>query len=230
MSKLALTLLLTIFFANTYAQVNLSPNVLAEPFQGQHFKLSADNDVEGSPLLFDDWKAGEVTLKNGEIFRLQKINFDASRSQFIYTQGDTIYDFFDNVKQIKIFGDSHAEDPTPDMVFIKDILPGKSIFVQVLAKGKITILREIKKAPEGENYSNGIVNSKRKYTLHTEDVALVNGKPTPFKYSSSSLEDLASDKKDQVASYVKANNLKPKKQIDFLKSIDYYNSINTAIN
>ena len=230
MSKVILFLLVAIFAAKSDAQINMSPNILAEPFQGQHFKLNADNDVEGTPLLFDDWKVGEVTLKNGKVFHVQKINFDASRSQFTYTQGDTIYDFFDNIKQIKIYGDSQADEPTADMLFVKDLLPGKSIFVQVLAKGKITILREFKKMPEGENYSNGIVNNKRKYTLHTIDIALIEGKVTPFKYSSFSLEELASDKKDQVASYVRANNLKPKKQSDFLKSISYYNSINMFAN
>jgi hypothetical protein len=230
MIKLIFSVSTFIFISVGFAQVNISPNVLAEPFQGQHFKAPTDNDVAGTPLLFDDWKSGSVTLKNGQTYQLQKINFDASRGEFLYSKNDTIYEFDDNVQNVKIYGDNHIDDPTSDMVFQRDLLPGQPSFTQVLTKGKITILREFSKHPEGENYSNGIVNNTRKYTLHTNDVAVIKDKIIPVKYSSAGLEELASDKKSEVDSYVKSNNLKPKREGDFLKSVNYYNAINASAN
>jgi hypothetical protein len=230
MKKLIFTLILSAFISFGFSQTNISPNVLAEPFQGQHFRVKADNSIDGSPLLFSDWKSGEVTLKNGQNYPLKKINFDASNGKFIYSKNDTIYEFVDDVNEIKIYGENHIQDPSSDMIFRSDLLPEQSVFVQVLTKGKITILREFTKEPEGENYTNGIVNNTRKYVLHTQEIAVIDKKAIPFKYSSSTLEEFASDKKDQMDSYVKANKLKPKRENDFLKSVNFYNSISATTN
>ncbi|MGN6539551.1 MAG: hypothetical protein ACTHKY_01960 [Ginsengibacter sp.] len=225
MNKLILTLIFGTFFSFGFSQTNISPNILAEPFQGQHIRMKVDNDVEGTPLLYNDWKRGEVTLKNGQNYHLEKINFNASDGKFIYSKNDTVYEFVDNVNEIKIYSDNHSQDSSSDMIFRTDLLPDQSGFVQLVAKGKITILREFVKKPEGENYTTGIVNSTRKYVLHTQDVALVGNKVVPFKYSSSMLDEFTSDKKDKIDSYVKQNKLKPKKESDFLKCINFYNSI-----
>ncbi len=204
-----------------------SPNLLAEPFQGQHFKVKADNDIEGNPLLFNDWKSGDVILKNNEKYRVEKMNLDASRSRFIYYKNDTMYEFFDNIKEIRIYNESDLDDPGSVMVFRSDINPISANFVQVLAKGKITVFQEYNKKPEGENYSNGIVNNTRKYVLHTNLNALVNEKVIPIKFNSSTLKELTSDKRNQVDAYLKENKLKPKKESDFLKAVTYYNSISS---
>ncbi|MEP6713355.1 MAG: hypothetical protein ABJA37_13095 [Ferruginibacter sp.] len=207
---------------NSSNQQNLGGSTL----DGQVFRVKASNDVEGSPLLFDDWKSGEVTLANNEKFEIDKLNMDASRDKFIYLKNDTMYEFFNEVKEVKINLGSTEDESKKYMVFKEGVNPDNGNFVQVLASGKITIFQEYDKKPEGENYSNGIVENVRKYVLHSSKSALVNKKVIPIKsYSSSALEDLTSDKKTEVEAYVKQNNLKLKKESDFLKAIDYYNSI-----
>jgi hypothetical protein len=230
MIRLFFTLVFSTFISFGFSQTNVSPNVLAEPFQGQHFRVKADNSIDGSPLLFSDWKSGEVTLKNGQNYPLEKINFDASNGYFIYSKNDTIYEFVDNVNEIKIYAANHFQDSSADMIFRSDLLPEQSGFVQVLAKGKITILRQYAKKPEGENYSNGIVNNTREYVLHTQEIAVINKKAIPFKYSSATLDEFASDKKNEMNSYIRINKLKPKKENDFLKSVNFYNSISASTN
>lgn len=231
MNRLFLVGILQIVASFGFAQTNISPNVLAAPFQGQHLAGKPENnDVEGTPLLFDDWKAGEVTLKNGENYHLDKINFDASAGKFIYSKDEAVYEFAGNIDAIKIYGENHAADTVSDMLFRTDLLPENPGFVQVLLKGKITIIRELSKKAEGENYSNGIVNNTRKYVLRAQDFAIKDNKTIPFKYSASALDELASDKKSQVDSYVKSNNLKLKKESDFLKSINFYNTLNSSTN
>lgn len=204
-----------------------SPNLLSEPFEGQHFKTKNDMDVEGNPLLFNEWKNGDVTLKNNEKYRVEKINLDASRDKFIYYKNDTMFEFFDNIKEIRIYNENHSGDPNSDMVFRNDIIP-TSNFVQVLARGKITVFQDYEKKPEGENYSNGIVNNTRKYVLHINKNALVNNKVIPIQFNTSTLEELTADKKSQVDVYLKENKLKPKKENDFLRAVIYYNSISSS--
>lgn len=204
-------------------------NILGDPFKGQNFKTS-DNaaDVEGNPFLFDDWKKGEVTLKNGEKYPIEKINLDASRDQFVYVVKDSLYEFSDNIRIVRIYGDDHKNDTTSDMIFRTDVNPDAANFVQVLTKGKVTIFCEYNKKPEGENYSNGIVNNTRKYVLHPNYFSIVDGHSVPIKFSSSILSNLTSDKKDEVTAFIKTNNLKVKNKPDFLKAVAYYNQINSA--
>jgi hypothetical protein len=211
---------------NGVLPVQLSPssmaNILADPFRGQGFKTS-DNmgEVEGNPFLFSDWKRGDVILENGEKYKIEKINLDASRNQFVYSVNDSLFEFSDNIREIKIYG----EDSGSDMIFRSDINPIAANFVQVLTKGKVTIFCEFNKKPEGENYSNGIVNNSRKYVLHSDYYSLTDNKATPVKFTFSTLDDLTLDKKDQVIAYIKTNNLKVKKEPDFLKAITFYNSL-----
>lgn len=205
-------------------------NILAPSFEGQRFRIKADNGVEGDPFLFEDWKAGEVILKNNEKYHIDRINLDASDNKFIYNQNDTVYEFLDNVAEIKIYGENHVIDSASDMIFMAGINPASPDFVQILASGKITVIKKYAKKPEGENYSNGIVNNSRKYTLRTTQYALVDKILTPLKFDSATLEALTSDKKAQVDAYLKENKLKPKKAKDFLMAVAYYNSISTTAN
>ncbi|KAA9040663.1 hypothetical protein FW778_01075 [Ginsengibacter hankyongi] len=222
MRKLIFTLLSSGFISLAIAQTPMSPNVLGEPFQGQHFKAKADNDVEGDPLVFGDWKKGEVTLKNGEHYPIQKMNLDGQRNRFLYQINDSIYEFQDNIREIKIY---NGDDANSIIVFRNNVDPESDNFVALLDTGKITIFETYDKKPEGENYSNGIVNNTRKYVLHTTQYALINKVANPIKFNSSTLEDLTSDKKKEVEAFVKENKLKVKKEPDFLKAINYYNSI-----
>ncbi|HEY5408886.1 MAG TPA: hypothetical protein VIJ92_17480 [Ginsengibacter sp.] len=204
-------------------------NILADPFRGQNFKVSDNsNDVAGNPFLFDDWKKGEVILKNGEKYPIQKMNLDASRNQFIYVVNDSLYEFSDNIRVVKIYGDDHKTDTTSDMIFRTDINPDATNFVQVLTRGKVIIFCEYSKKPEGENYSNGIVNNTRKYVLNPAYFTIADAHSVPIKFSSSELGNLTSDKKDEVMAFVKSNHLKVKNKPDFLKAVVYYNEINSA--
>ena len=225
MLKLILTIFSFSLVSFAFCQTNLSPNILQAPFQGQQFTAKADNDVEGNPMVFDNWKKGEVTLKDGEKYPIEKMNLDAQRHLFLYAVNDSIYEFDDNVREVRIYDNGNSDNPNSVMIFRNNIDPQSDHFVELLDTGKITIFQEYEKKPEGENYSNGIVNNTRKYTLHTTQYALINKVATPIKFNSSTLEDLTSDKKKQVEAFVKENKLKVKKASDFLKAIDYYNAM-----
>jgi len=232
MIKLFLTLLFSFTISLSFCQDGgfSSPAAYGatEPFANRAYKEKADNSVEGNPLLFDNWMPGEVILKNGEKYFLQKINLDAGVNIFLYSKNDTVFEFSDNVKEIKIYGPDHTDNPSSDMVFMSNVKPNDPGLVHVLDSGKIIIFQEYDKKPEGENYSNGIVNNSRKYTLHTTQSAVVNNQVIPIKFSSSSLDEITSDKKQQVQAFVKENKLRVKKEDDFLRAINFYNSISKS--
>ncbi|MGZ3846853.1 MAG: hypothetical protein ACXVBH_12395 [Flavisolibacter sp.] len=222
MNKLLCSLVAVLSMNYCFSQVNISPNILAAPFQGDRFTMKSSTDVEGTPMLFDSWKTGKVILSNGDVYTLEKLNFDASTLKFIYSIKDTVFELQDNVKQVKI---DDNQGGVSELVFRNDALPGKTYFVQILTNGKISILRQFSKRPEGENYTNGIVNETRKYVLRTADVVLQDGNIIPVTYGPTSLTQLTSDRKNEVDKYIKENHLKPKKEEDFLKVISFYNSL-----
>ena len=189
--------------------------------------VRSDKDAEGSPLLFDSWKSGEIILTNNQKFSIEKINLDASRDVFIYAKNDSVYEFADNIREVKIYSEDHKNNPESDMIFRADVNPSSANFVQVLTEGKITIFCEYNKRPEGEYSTNGFVTTSRKYELYSDYYSLINNKATLIKFTSSTLEDLTSDKKDKVDAFIKENKLKVKKESDFLKAIKFYNSISS---
>ncbi len=230
MFKLILTSLSLVCVSTVFSQSGFSsavPYTYGEPFANRAYKEKADNAVEGNPMLFDDWKRGEVVLKNGEKYSVDKINLNADLHKFLYSQHDTVFEFVDNVKQITIYNNGSSDNFNSVMVFKNNVDPESDNFVELLDTGKITIFQTYEKKPEGENYSNGIVNNSRKYVLHTTQYALINKVATPIKFNSSTLNDLTADKKKQVEDFIKENKLKVKKEPDFLKAINYYNSLSS---
>lgn len=229
MHKLNLTLVLCGLVSISFAQ-NLggefsspAPYAYGESFENRAYKEKFAGDVEGSPMLFDTWQSGEVVLTNGDKYLIEKINYDALAQKFLYMHHDTMFEFGDNVKQITVHNNSGTGNSI--MVFRNDIDPESVNFVQVLDSGKVTIFEHIEKKPEGENYSNGIVNNSRKYVVHKTAYALVNKEANPIKFDASSLEQITADKSGEMKSYIKQNRLKVKHEDDFLKAVNYYNTL-----
>ncbi len=237
MQKIILFILFEIFSLCMFAQrtapvstltppITISPNIIDELFKGQHFNSNYDATINGTPFMFGDWKNGQVITDNGNKFFVSKINFDASRSVFVFLKNDSLYDVDEKINEIIIYKNDQNENKESNMVFQKNILPDLKNFIQVLVQGNITIVRKFNKQVEGENYTNGIVTNKKEYVLHFEDYAIVNNKLVSFNYNNNGLNDLVGNKASAINAYVKLNNLKLKKQSDFLKSIEYYNSLN----
>jgi len=220
MHKLYLILFLLNFSTLSFSQIDSISH-----FGGIYTKLNDANSFEGSPLLFNAWKRGEVKLMNNQKFVVEKLNLDASRNTFEYENNDSVYEFTDNIKEVRIYGKDHDAHPELDTIFRTDINPSATNFVQVLTEGKITIFCEYNKKLEGENSMNGFVTTSAKYELYSNFYVVINKIATPIKFSSSTLDDLTSDKKKEVEVFVKENKLKVKKESDFLKAINFYNSM-----
>jgi hypothetical protein len=220
MRKLFLTLFSFSFYVVSFSQIDSVSH-----FGGVYTKLNSANSFEGSPLLFNIWKRGEVKLMNDQKFVVEKLNLDASKNTFEYESNDSVYEFTNNIKEVRIYGEDHDAHPELDTIFRTDINPSATNFVHVLIEGKITIFCEYNKKLEGENSINGFVATTAKYELYSNYFAVINKKATPIKFNSSTLDDLTSDKKTEVEAYIKENKLKVKKEPDFLKAINFYNSI-----
>ena len=225
MSKILLSLALIIFSNSAICQL------AAEQNTGKLFHIITNNEASGSPFLYDDWKSGSVILSNENKLDNLKLKFDVLHNKFLFNRNDSTYEFADDVKEIRIM-DEDEKEGNKQLIFEKVINANDKIlagtFVQVLSAGKITLLKYISKRIEGENFTNGIITSKKQIVSHNSYWVTVSSKTTPVKLNSHSLEELTSDKKDEMQKFVKAAKLNAKNEKDFALAIAYYNSISTS--
>ena len=226
MSKILLALALIIFSNSAICQL------AAEQNTGKLFHIITNNEASGSPFLFDDWKPGSVTLSNENKLDNLKLKFDILHNIFLFNKNDSTYEFADDVKEIRIMNEDEKVG-NQQLVFEKVINSNDKIpsgtFVQVLSAGKITLLKYFSKRIEGENFTNGIITSKKQIVSHNSNWVTVNNETIPVKLNSHSLEELTSDKKDEMQKFVKAAKLNAKNEKDFALAIAYYNSISTPV-
>ena len=101
-------------------------------------------------------------------------------------------------------------------------------FVEVLCNGKIPMFKQYTKIIEGENFTNGIITSTKKYVLHIEIFVISNNEILPVKLNPHFFDELTSEKKDQIKAFVKSKRLNLKKETDFKEALSYYNSISSS--
>lgn len=205
-------------------------SIIITPVSMNKFK---DENVEGGPLLFKNWRMGKVVLKNHEQYDNVLLNFDAANNKFYFNKHDTAFELVSAVEEIRVKDISNLNDSTNDMIFKNNINGGgdklkPNSYVEVLCNGKIPMFKQYTKIIEGENFTNGIITSTKKYVLHTEIFAVSNNEILPVKLNSHFFDELTSDKKDQVKAFVKSRHLNLKKETDFTEALSYYNSISSS--
>ena len=219
---LALCLALT---CNAFAQ-----KILHDPITGLPYRLGTYSDIQGSNFLFDDWRPGKVVLRNGKSYGNLLLKFDAHNNKFYYNYKDSLYEFVDDIVEVRLHDKNFKNDAAYDMVFkntfhvANKIKPG--IFVQVLTEGKISLVKlhqkPIVEVP-GSGSAYGGNEMSRKFVSKNETLAILNNHFKPVKLSLDFLEDLTVDKSREVKAFIKAKNLNVKKETDFGVALSYYN-------
>lgn len=108
--------------------------------------LTYDTEIKGSPFLFEDWRLAKIKLKSVGEYDNIKVKYSPHYNKFYYNQNDSLYEFSDNLEEVRLKNNEHLEESGYDMIFREDvsadgiIMPGK--FVQVLTKGKVTLVKQ----------------------------------------------------------------------------------------
>lgn len=120
---------------------------MADVVTGKPYTLGIYNETRGSAFLFDDWKPTHVIDKDGISFLNVPVRFDAYANKFLFNHRDTAYEFITIVKEFELF--PIRGDTITKMVFKKGFTADDKLtadkWVQVLAEGKITVLKYIRK-------------------------------------------------------------------------------------
>ncbi|MFL9485258.1 hypothetical protein ACI6Q2_20920 [Chitinophagaceae bacterium LWZ2-11] len=187
--------------------------------------VKESTQVEGSPFLFENWMHGIVVVDGGKMYNVSQLKFDENKNKFVYNEKDTIYEL-SNVASSVVLYPSYP-DTSKKMIFKKGFQSNgifSNDFVEVLAEGKITMLKQ-----SGKNiieYSDyGSSGKVRKYVDVKRYLILQNNKYTTVSLGKKVFETLVPDKQAEMAAFVKQNNLSGKSEEDWAKYLNYYNGL-----
>ncbi len=190
---------------------------------GRPYTTLKTERIDGSPYLFNEWKAGRVKLKNGLKYDSLQLKFDAFLNKVFYNHNDSLYEFLHEVAEFDIYPNINAQPYTfYQLRAEKSFKPGT--FVQVLARGKITVIKYyLKEVDERKEYGSPIV--LKEYRDRSSSFILANGEVYPAKYSAKLLDEIITDKSREINLFINNKDLNLKKEAGFLAAVQYYNSL-----
>ena len=181
-------------------------------------------DVQGSQFLYDNWLNGMMELKNGAVFTNLQLKFDNYSNKFIVSKGeDKSYEITSDIHKVWIYPEMNDTLLFENGFQINSkINAGK--FLQVLAEGKITLLKFTNK--ELETYNEyGNANILKRFRETPEYYIYKNGQFETAKVSKKDLEDKLSDKWPAISAYLSKNGLSGKDEKSWGRAVQYYNTL-----
>ena len=187
---------------------------------------SKDYNIAGNPYLFKDWNAGVVKFNSGRVVSQFKLKFDCVRNQLLLQFNGTSFAAESKIREFVIY--PKGMKSADSMVFRRGFpAVGNGTvetFYQILAEGKVTLLRR---------YAKNIVEEKHhvasNVSRHFEDeenyLILRDGAITQADPNNGGLLALLNDKSDDLKKYIADEKLKMKTPEDHAKLVKKYNEL-----
>jgi hypothetical protein len=222
MKKLFFTFLLYFICSSGISQV-------LQDLSGKPYINPSNTDLLGSPFIFDEWRLAKIKLKSQQEIDNVKVKFNPFNNSFYYNKNDSLYEFLDKLEEVRVKDPKHLTESGYDMVFANNITAGNNIipgtFVQVLCKGKVTLVKYFKgKIDENKESSTfGSEGKVKKLVTSSIVLAITSNGSERVQYNSKNLQALTADKTKLVNEFIKTKGLNIKKEMDFVVAVAYYN-------
>jgi len=181
--------------------------------------------VEGTPYFKDEWMKGNVVVNGGvqypgiylklDLYDNEVHYKDPKGNDMIATSSIQKVLLFDSVSQ-QLFNFVNGE-------FIQADKRVRGWY-EVLSQGKVWLFKKFNKQVQ-ESKPYGSATIEQSIITLANYCVLYNGTFTEIK-KMKDLPGILLDKKDQVAQYIKSNNLSGKTDTDFQSVVNYYNGLN----
>ena len=200
-----------------YAQIT-PPGQVVTDIAGLNVK-EAGADIQGTPYLFDDWLPGSVTTESGKTYDNLKLKYNIRFSQLLFlNQDNQPLSFKEPVKAFTI----------KNITFAKGFPPvdtqTTSTFYQVLADGKIKLLKYTKKVIE-ERQTYGATAMEKSYRAMQSYYLLKDDKIIRVRADKKPILATLSDHAAQLDAYIKDNKVNLKDDAGMAQVITYYNTL-----
>lgn len=215
MQRIFLIFSILIAFTNFATAQNLTVGTSGMPLRELKSRVE-----QGSSYFHDQFVKSDVVTTGGKHLSLEAIRYNILNQQVEYLSKDVVYEVQDSLQSFQVTDSSGTSH-----VLEKQLLNGKPYFFEVLASGKLGLLKRYtaKKSETEDWYTKKKVQSVLR---RPEYYVLKAGKVEHFSPSKKNVQALFTDKSDQVKSYLN-NNSPDFKSDDSLKELfEFYNSLN----
>ncbi len=183
-------------------------------------------DIQGNPFLKNDWADAILIGKDGYVFKNQKVKFDTYNNKIVYNRNDSAFELVSDISAVNIY--PNVNDTSRSIVLKKGydinakINAGK--YLQVLAEGKIALLKYYFKELEDYNEYNNAAKLQRFKDME-QYYLFQDHKYTLITLSIKNLQAATGANWPAVQDYMKKNNLSGKTEKDWVAVVSYYNSL-----
>lgn len=198
-------------------------------YSGRPYYLKTYAEIQGSPLLSDNWLNGTVAFANGKTATaILNYNLYGDELLFKNPKDSSVLSFVDPVKSFALknatIEESDITDPSFSSGFPAVDDQTTKTFYLVVGEGKIKLLRCYKKRViESKDFSSQITTksflSANAYYLFS------NNQMVKIKPNQKTILAAMNDKAAQVQDYIKKNSVNFKSDAALAKLFGYYNSL-----
>lgn len=182
-------------------------------------------DIQGSPFLYDDWTDGAIVVNESQLNHV-KLKFDTYSNKFVVNKNDTSFEISKSVNEVRLFPDS---DTNNARIYRKgyniNMRLNPNVYMQVMAEGKITLLKYTYKDLEEYTEYGSAVKIKR-FRDGQQYFILKDGQFTSTTLTKKNLQDALSDKWTAVSSYLNLKGYNGKDEKSWIAAFRFYNSLN----
>ncbi|GGI28936.1 hypothetical protein GCM10008119_35130 [Pedobacter mendelii] len=176
-------------------------------------------NVEGSELLYPNWRLGSAKIASGIVYSNISLKYNLYEDQLYFLGKDSI-----SMKFISPVNEFHLEKD----VFKNGYPPVKTFnnlsYYLVMVEGKATLLKKLIKSIIDVKDFNSSITTKR--IMDDKSYFLfINGVINQVKNDKSSFLNLFKDKSSEMESFFRANKTNFKKDEDLINAISYYNTL-----
>ena len=227
----SLTALMVFLAVNAKSQSissTVSTNFFVEAYniRGRPFTNPDASNIEGTPLLNQEWGKGTVYFKDGSVAQNIDLKFNLERNELYFNRDGELFLFNDPIMSFRM---SYSSGSGKKEVHFRSGYPVngrllKETFYEVLEDGAKFHFVAYRFSYLADSYRYG-GQSKKAFTeneeLYIYDVAF--GKMLKVKRSEASLVEALPDYKDKIVTAIRDNKLKMKTNEDVKKVITELN-------
>jgi hypothetical protein len=226
MKKLLLFSISILCLYNSYSQQDEKVNRrINDQATGNLLYIYEYTDIQGSPFLFEEWYDGTIIINEQQLNHVS-LKFDNYSNKFVVNRNDTSYEISRAVNEVHLFRNN---DTAKSLTFKKgyniNMRLNPNVFLQVLAEGKLTLLKYTYKDLE-ENAEYGSAIKIKRFREGQQYFILKEGKYLSSTITKKNLQDALSDKWIAVSGFLSKNGLNGKDEKSWAAAFRFYNSLN----
>lgn len=180
--------------------------------------------------LNEDWQTGNIHLFTKEVVKGYPVKYDfgSDLAEIKDTKNDTVvYVPGHQIREFEVYSPQEKKVHVyiNEFKYTKKAYP--PVFYELLAAGKMELLKKIKVVLIKANYNSTLdVGSKTDTKSLRFELFVYNGKEMiKLIKSKKKILALLEDKKEQINQYIKDEKISVKKEEDLIKLFTYYNSL-----